>query len=114
MPRIQKTTATIYIGGNRRCLTRVAAYRHEAIARIAKKYPCDCDSPDHSIGYPGYACDRHSWDTKRWAKLVRRLARFLRFLDRHEREQARDQKALAKALRRDSEDAETRFMFGRM
>jgi len=85
MSRIGIATARVYIGGGNRRLSRRGAYYAEARARIKAKYPCECDAPDHAAGYPGNVCDRHAWDPKRWALLVRRLARFLAYLDRRER-----------------------------
>lgn len=84
--RIRVSTSKIYIGGGRRCLTKASAYRREAIHRIAKKYPCECDAGD-GITSP-YSCERHSWSASRWPRLVRRLARFLVFLDEIERRRA--------------------------
>lgn len=89
MARIGTTTARVYVGGGRRCLTRRAAYRREAIARVSAAYPCDCEPTEYDgsgMCVPGSACERHSWPAERWARLVRRLARFLMHLDRIERE----------------------------
>lgn len=83
--RIHTGLARVYYGGGRRWLSRGAAYRHEAIARVKRAYPCDCDGPEPEVGYGGSTCERHSRDPKRWGRLVRRLARFLRFLDRLDR-----------------------------
>lgn len=82
--RIRVQTAKIYIGGRRRCLSRASAYRYEAIARVKAKYPCDCVPMEPDTGY-SETCTRHEWPSEKWAKLVRRLGRFLAYLDRRER-----------------------------
>lgn len=88
--RIRKEERIVFVGGKRASFSRGAAYRNEAKARIAKKYPCTCsyDPPDYASGYPGYpeVCDRHQWPVEKWANLVNRLARFMRFCDKRERE----------------------------
>jgi hypothetical protein len=103
--RIQKTTREVFIGGGRASFSREAAYRNEAKARIAKKHPCECsyDCPDYESGYPGYSetCDRHMWPVEKWSKLVRRLARYMMFLDRRHREYRIRQSALNKAYKRE-------------
>lgn len=82
--RIQATTRKVFIGGGRASFSRAAAYRNEARARIKKKYPCSCfDEPE--TGYHE-TCDRHEWPVGKWSKLVHRLARFMRWLDKRERE----------------------------
>lgn len=94
--RIQTVAARVYIGGGRRFFSRAAAYRQEAIARVERRYPCECDTPDSAAGYPGYTCDRHAWPTVKWATLVRRLARLLSYLDNRERELAKAARPKAK------------------
>lgn len=84
--RIRIEKRTVYIGGNRAALSRAAAYRREARARIRAKYPCECEGPEHDIGYPGYRCEFHG----EWLHVrTERLARFMRFLDKCERENRR-------------------------
>jgi hypothetical protein len=54
---IRVETATVYVGGRRRWLTRRAAERAEAKAIIRKR--CECSRPDALFGDPGYTCVYH-------------------------------------------------------
>lgn len=84
--RIKKQLRTVFVGGKRASLSRATAYRNEARARIRKQYPCECEGPEHDVGYPGFGCEYHG----EWLHIrTERLARFMRFLDRKEREFAK-------------------------
>lgn len=81
--RIRTETRKVFVGGRRASFTRASAYRNEAKARVAKKYRCECHyEPDTGSRD---VCERHMWPVDKWAKLVNRLARFMRYLDRVER-----------------------------
>lgn len=64
--------ATVYRGGGRRWLTRKAACKAEARAKI--KTRCECDYCDHGLmGREHLTCSLHHPD--RYPKILRRLAR---------------------------------------
>lgn len=66
-------TATVYRGGGRRWLTKRAACRAEARAKI--KRDCGCDYCDHGeYGREHLPCDRHA-NEERYQKMLRRLTR---------------------------------------
>lgn len=79
MSIVTKETATVYRGAGRRFFTKDAAYR--SFAREALRTVCECEEPDHSMGYPGYTCHYHQ-DEETYQKYVRRLAGFYRERDR--------------------------------
>ncbi len=109
--RIRIELRKVYVGGGRGALSRSAAYRNEAKSRVRKRYPCECEGPEHDVGYPGHGCEYHGeWFQKR----VDRLAAFMRFLDRREREQFTAYKARQRTLNRDARNADMRFMNGNM
>jgi hypothetical protein len=61
--------ATVYRGGGRRWLTKRAACRAEARAKLRKR--CECERGDHIT--PPVTCWHH--DERNYQRLVRRLTR---------------------------------------
>lgn len=87
--RIRVELRRVYVGGGRAALSRATAYRNEAKVRVRKRYPCECEKQTYD--YPGHGCEFHGeW----FAKRVDRLARFMRFLDRKDRERRSVQKRI--------------------
>lgn len=75
---MKTSVATVYHANGRRFFTLAGAYVGIAREMIAKKYPCDCsgfDVEDHS------PCLRHA-DPEATRKLTKRLARWMRWVDR--------------------------------
>ena len=93
MTAIQTQTATVYVGGGRRCFTKAAAYN--AAAKAMMRAHCDHDRED-SCRY----CD--SMEThdagERWKRLRARLARWLRWRDER-RKPTREEVRLHSAAR---------------
>lgn len=70
---IAKENAQVFRGGGRRWLTKNAACRAEAKAKIRER--CDCETVDHGhMGREHITCSYHA-DMGRFYKIVRRLAR---------------------------------------
>lgn len=67
---MQKETATVFKAAGRRWLTKRAAGRAEARAKIKKR--CECEKGDEVT--PPYACHYHS-DYDRYTKMIRRLGK---------------------------------------
>lgn len=77
---VKEELATVYWAGNgRRYLTKKAAYRHAAKAKLRSR--CECQSAGSDpFDDPGYTCRLHQ--EGRYQKIVRRLVRVYMAADR--------------------------------
>jgi len=77
-------TATVYKveldGMSKRYFTRDAAVNRLAWWMLQKKYPCECEPAEQSIGefYPGYDCGVHEYIEKIHPRLVRFIKQVLK------------------------------------